>query len=64
MKEVLGREEEEPHFIREEQSNPMVVINTHKLIANNPKPASRYLAIQEQAVTHFKDMLRLVGDES
>jgi len=42
----------------------MVVINTHNLIANDPKLAPRYLATQEQAVTHFEDMFRFLGDDS
>jgi len=42
----------------------MVVINTHNLIANDPNLAPRYLAVQEQAVTHFEYMLRFLGDES
>ena len=42
----------------------MVVITTHNLIANDPKLAPRYLAAQEQAITHFEDMFRLLGDDS
>ena len=42
----------------------MVVINTHNLIANDPNLAPRYLATQEQAVTHFEDMFRFLGDDS
>jgi len=42
----------------------MVFINIHNLIANDTNLAPRYLAIQEQAVTHFEDMLRLLGDDS
>ena len=64
MKKVMAREEIEPLMIRVEQSNPMVVISTHNLIANDPKLAPRYLATQEQAVTHFEDMFRFLGDES
>ena len=41
MKKVLARDEAEPIFIRAEQSNPMAVINTHNLIANDPKLAPR-----------------------
>jgi len=39
MKRVLAREEKEPLFIRLEQTNSMVVIITHNLIANDPKLA-------------------------
>lgn len=50
-------------MIRAKQSNAMVVINTHNLIANDLKLAPRYLAAQEKAVTHFEDMFRLPGDD-
>lgn len=42
----------------------MAVISTHNLIANDPQLAPTYLATQEQAITHFEDTLRLLGDES
>ena len=47
-----------------EQSNPMVVMNTHNIIVNDLKLAPRYLVAQEQIVTHFQDMSRLLGDDS
>ena len=34
------------------------------LIANDPQLAPRYLAAQEQAISHFEDMFRLLGDDS
>lgn len=51
-------------MIKAEQSKPMVVINTHNLIANYPKLAHRYLVAQEQVVTHFEDMFRFIGDDN
>ena len=51
MKKVMAREETKSLMIRVEQSNPMDVINTHNLIANDPKLAPRYLPAQEQVVT-------------
>lgn len=39
MKMVLEREEEEPLLIIAEQSNPMVVMSTHNLVANDPQIA-------------------------
>jgi len=59
MKKVMEIEETKPLMIRAEQSNPMAVINTHNLISNDPK-----LAPKEQAVTHFEDMFKLLGDDS
>ena len=64
MKKIFAREKNEPLFIRAEQSNPMARINTHNLIANDPQLAPRYLAAQEQAISHFEDMFRLLGDDS
>ena len=56
--------EGESLYMRAEHMNSMVVISTHNIIANDPQLAPRYLATQEQAVTHFEDNLRLLGDES
>ena len=50
-------------MIRSEQSNPMALINTHNLIANDPQLAPRYLASQEQEITHFQVIFRLLGDD-
>ena len=36
MKKVMAREETKPLMRRAAQSNPMVVINTHNLIVNDP----------------------------
>jgi len=64
LKKVMEREETEPLMIRAEQSNPMVVINTDNLIANDPKLAPRYLVAREQVITQFEDMFRLLGDDN
>jgi len=64
MKKVMEKEETKPLMIRAEQSNPMAIIRTHNLISNDPKLAPRYLVVQEQTVTHFEDMFRLLGDDS
>lgn len=53
MKKILAREQIEPLMIRVEQSNPMVVISTHKIIANDPQLTPRYFASQQQAITYF-----------
>ena len=64
MKRVMEREETQHLMIRDGQSNPMAVISTHNLIANDPKLAPRYLAAQDQVVTHFEEMFRLLGDDN
>ena len=63
VKRVLEREEKEPLYIREEHINSMVVISTHNIITNDPQLAPRYLATQEQEITHFENTLRLLGSE-
>jgi len=42
----------------------MAVISAHNLISNDPQLAPRYLVAQEQAITHFEDMFRLLGDDN
>jgi len=64
MKRILAREKTKPLVIRAKQSNPMALISTHNLIANDPQLAPRYLASQEQAIPHFEDMFRFLGDGS
>ena len=64
MKRILAGEQNEPLFIRAEQSNPMALISTHNLIANDPQLASRYLVAQVQAISHFENMFRLLRDDN
>jgi len=42
----------------------MALISTHNLIANDHQLAPNYLAAQEQAITHFEDMFKLLGDDN
>jgi len=60
MKIILTREKNEPLFIRAEQSYTMALISNHNLIANDPKLGPRYVATQEQEISHFEDMFRLL----
>ena len=64
MKKILAREKTKPRMIRVEQSHPMALISTNNLIANDPQLAPRYLATQEEAISHFEDIFRLLGDDS
>ena len=63
MKIVLIKEQNEPLMIRSEPLAPMALINTHNLLANDPQIAPKYLANQEQAITHFEDMFRLLVED-
>ena len=49
-------------MIRTESLDPMALISTHNLLANDPQIAPKYLVNQEQAIAHFEDMKRLLGD--
>jgi len=60
MNKVMAIEETKPLMTRAKLSNPMVVINTHNLIENDPRLAPRYLATQDHEVTHFEDMFMLL----
>ena len=42
----------------------MALISNHNLIANDPQLAPRYIATQEQEISRFEDMIRLLGDDS
>ena len=50
-------------MIRDEPSDPMALISTHNLLANNLYIAPIYIRDQEQAIAHFEDMERLLGDD-
>ena len=50
MKRLLIKEKNEPLMIRAEPSDPMALINTHNLLANDPQIAPKYLANQAQAI--------------
>lgn len=64
MKKMLAREQIEPLMIRVEQSNQIPLIITHNFISNDPHLAPRYIFAQEQEISHFEDMSRLLGDDS
>lgn len=50
-------------MIRAEPSDPMALVSTHNLLAHNPQIAPRYISDQAQAIAHFEDMERLLGDD-
>ena len=64
MKRILAREQNEPLFIRAKQSNPMALISTHNIIANDPQLTLRYLATQGKTSTHFEGMFRLLRNNN
>lgn len=42
----------------------MALMSTHNFIANDPQLAPRYVAAQEQAISHFEAIFRLLGNDS
>jgi len=50
-------------MIRAEPSDPMALISTHQLLASDPQSATKYINDQAQAIAHFEDMDRLLGDD-
>ena len=63
MKRLLIKEQNEPLMIRAKPSDPMALINTHNFLSNDLQISPKYLANQEQAIAHFEDMFRLLGDD-
>jgi len=63
IRRLMIKEQNEPLMIRAEPSDPMALINTHNLLSNNLQIAHRYISDQAQAIAHFEDMQRLLGDD-
>ena len=63
IRRLMIKVQNEPLMIKAKPSNPMALISTHNLVANNPQIAPRYISGQEQAIAHFEDMERLLGDD-
>ena len=63
MRMVMRRENIEPLHIRAEHFSPRGVINNHIKIEKYHEFEKRYLHTQSQAMNHFNDVSRLLGDE-
>ena len=50
-------------MIRAELEDPMALISTHQQLAVDPQNAPKYINDQAQAIAHFEDMERLLGDD-
>ena len=59
----MNRELSEPLMIRVEPKDTSALIYAHQHLANNPHVLPDYIERQAQAVAHFEDMERLLGDE-
>jgi len=62
VKNVMNRELHEPLLIRPEPGDPTTLISTHQHLTTNPQALLEYMDQQAQAIAHFEDMERLLGD--
>ena len=58
----MSRELSEPLMIRAEPEDPLALISAHHHLANNPRELPDYIERQAQAIAHFEEMERLLGD--
>ena len=63
IRRLMTKKQNETLMIRVDPSNPMELISTHNLLAHNPQISPRYINDQAQAIAHFEDMERLLGDD-
>lgn len=62
VKDVMNRELHEPLLIRAEPEDPTALISAHQHLVTNPHALLKYMDQQAQAIAHFEDMERLLGD--
>lgn len=62
IRNIMNRELSEPLMIKEEPEDPLALIYAHHHLANNPQVLPDYIERQAQAIAHFEDMERLLGD--
>ena len=62
VKAVMNRELNEPLLIRAEPGDPTALISAHQHLSTDPQAPLKYMDQQAQAIAHFEDMERLLGD--
>ena len=63
IEKLMAKEQNEPLMIRIEIADPMALISVHHLLTNNPQSAPKYINEKAQAIAHFEDMERLLGED-
>ena len=63
-KSVMNREVSEPLYIRAEPEDPVALISARQQLSNDPTTSLRFMDQQAQAIAHFEDMERLLGDNA
>ena len=62
IRDIMNRELSEPLMIRVEPNDTLALIHALQHLANNPQVLPDYIELQAQAIAHFEDMERLLGD--
>lgn len=62
VKGVMNRELHEPLLIIQEPEDPTTLISIHQHPTTNSQTLLEYMDWQAQAIAHFEDMVRLLGD--
>jgi len=63
-KSVMNRELNEPLLIRTEPKDPVALISAHQHLSTDPTASLRYMDQQAQAIAHFEDKERLLGENA
>jgi len=63
IKKLMEKEQNEPLMIRAKSSDPMALISTHQQRTANLESSPKYISDQAQAIAHFQDMERTLGDD-
>ena len=63
IRNIMNRELSELLMIREKLEDPPALIYAHQHLAKNPQVLPDYIEQQAQAIAHFEDMERLLGDD-
>ncbi len=62
VRNVMDRELQEPLLIITEPGDPSALISAHQHLATDSEALLEYMDRQAQAIAHFEDMERLLGD--
>lgn len=63
-KSVMNRELTEPLFIQAEPEDPVALISAHQKLSTDPTTSFRFMDQHAQAIAHFEDMERLLGESA
>ena len=64
VKSAMNKELNEPLLIRAEPEDPIALISAHQNLSTDPTASLRFMDKQAQAIAHFEDMERLLGENA